>query len=167
MEIAMRLAVSVLFLLFAQPVAAQDAVPDAAPLFAAGLWDVRDEPASLAGLRGRALIVNFWARWCGPCRAEIPEFVAAHRGLKGKDPLVVGIALEEHGQTVREFAKVYEMDYLLLLARDRGQPLMRALGNQAAALPYTLVIDRAGRIVSSKQGVMSRSELERAIASVQ
>lgn len=141
-------------------------LPDAAPLFAVVLWDMRDMPMAVEKLRGRPLIVNFWARWCGPCRAEIPEFVAAHRRLRGSDVLIVGVGLEERAQTVREFAQVYEMEYLLLLAKDQGQPLLRALGNANGGLPYTLVIDRHGKLLSRKLGVMTKADLDDAIASL-
>ena len=53
---------------------------------------------------------------------------------------------------MREFARAYDMDYTVLLAKDRGIPLLRALGNAKAGLPYTLVIDAGGRVVASKPG---------------
>lgn len=139
-------------------------LPDPAPLFAASLWDVNDQPYALDQLRGRPLIVNFWARWCAPCRVEIPELVAAHRRLKDQGLLVVGIGLEDRAATVREFAEVYEMEYLVLLAKDQGIALLQALGNPKAGMPYTLTIDRGGRVVARKLGPITKAELDAAIA---
>ncbi len=139
-------------------------LPDPAPLFAASLWDVNDKPFALDQLRGRPLIVNFWARWCAPCRVEIPELVAAHRRLKDQGLVVVGIGLEDRAATVREFAAVYEMEYLVLLAKDQGIALLQALGNPKAGMPYTLAIDRDGRVLARKLGPITKAELDAAIA---
>jgi YD repeat-containing protein len=125
-------------------------LPDAAPLFAATVWDMHDRSFDLATLRGKPLVVNFWARWCGPCRVEIPHFAQARRKFKEKGLAVVGIGLEDKVDTVREFARAYEMDYTVLLAKDQGVPLLRALGNAKAGLPFTLVIDASGRVVATK-----------------
>ena len=141
-------------------------MPDAAPLFAATVWDFRDRPIELATLRGKPLVVNFWARWCGPCRVEIPHFAQARRKFEEKGLAVVGIGLEDKADTVREFARAYDMDYTVLLAKDRGVPLLRALGNAKAGLPFTLVIDASGRIVATKLGLMSAAELDDALAKV-
>ncbi len=144
--------------------AASDVVlPDATPLFAATLTDLHQQPYALQNLRGKPLIVNFWARWCGPCRVEIPELVALHRQAAGTDLTVVGIGIESQVETVREFARTYHMEYTVLLGSEQGLPLLRALGNPAAALPYTLVIDRQGRVVARKLGAMKRSELDAAL----
>ncbi len=77
---------------------------------------------------------------------------------------MVGIGLEDKVDTVREFARAYEMDYTVLLAKDQGVPLLRALGNAKAGLPFTLVIDASGRVVATKLGLMSAAELDGAIA---
>ena len=140
------------------------AMPDGAPLFAATVWDAHDKPFDLATLRGRPLVVNFWARWCGPCRVEIPHFAHAQRKFKDKGLMVVGIGLEDKADTVREFARAYDMDYTVLLAKDQGVPLLRALGNTKAGLPFTLVIDAGGRVVATKLGLMSAAELDSALA---
>lgn len=154
-----------LLLMFCAPVRAESpaALPAAAPLFAATLWDANDQPFALAALHGRALVVNFWARWCGPCRVEIPELVKVHRKLKDKGLAVVGIGLEDKADTVREFAQAYDMEYTVLLAKEQGISLLQALGNAKAGLPYTLVIDAQGRVVARKLGLMTRAELDAAV----
>lgn len=133
----------------------------AEPLFAATLDDLSDKPAALAQYKGRPLVVNFWARWCGPCRDEIPDFIKARARHKGKVE-VLGIAIEDNTDGVREFAKAYEIDYPVLMAKGKGIDLMRSLGNTRAGLPFTLVVDRHGRLVSSKLGPMKAADIEAA-----
>ncbi|MBL8490284.1 MAG: TlpA family protein disulfide reductase [Rhodocyclaceae bacterium] len=135
-------------------------------LFAATLTGLDGKPAALEQYRGKPLIVNFWARWCGPCRQEIPELarIQAENGRKGL--VVLGIGLEDKPEPVQDFARAYDMNYPILLAKDQGIALMQALGNVKAGLPFTVVIDRQGRILSSKLGVMKRPDLEAAAAAL-
>jgi thiol-disulfide isomerase/thioredoxin len=160
--------VTALLLLISVPAHADSPVemPVVAPLFAATLWDVNDRPYVMATLRGRPLVVNFWARWCGPCRVEIPELARMHRKLRDRGLVVVGIGLEDKADTVREFALAYDMKYTVLLAKEQGVSLLQALGNAKAGLPYTLVIDAQGKVVARKLGLMSRAELEAAVERV-
>jgi thiol-disulfide isomerase/thioredoxin len=162
------LCVMALVLMFCVPAQAESRtdLPAAAPLFAATLWDADDRPFALASLRGRPLVVNFWARWCGPCRVEIPELAKAHRKLKDKGLAVVGIGLEDKADTVHEFAQAYDMEYTVLLAKEQGIPLLRELGNAKAGLPYTLFIDGQGKVVARKLGLMTPAELEAALESL-
>lgn len=154
----MRLIV-LLFCLLAVPAWAQ---PSAAPLFAATLHDFDDRPYALEQLRGKPLIVNFWARWCGPCRKEIPELAAAHDKYAKKGLVVVGIALDDKVEATRDFARAYEMRYTGLLAKEGGIALMQATGNPKAVVPFTLVIDRKGHVIGSKLGAMNHEEIEAA-----
>ncbi len=132
---------------------------DSAPLFAASLHDIDNRPVALADFRGQPLIVNFWARWCGPCREEIPELIALARAHQAKGLKVIGIGLENNSENVKDFVKAYDMDYNLLFAPVEGISLMRALGNGRAGLPFTLAIDRNGRVVMHRLGQASRAEL--------
>lgn len=150
-----------LFLLAATLARAGDDLPATAPLFAANLWDTDDKPVALERYRGKPLIVNFWARWCGPCRQEIPELIKVRAAHKGKLE-VLGIGIEDKAESVQEFAKAYDMDYPVLLAKDKGIPLMQALGNPKAGLPFTVVIDRNGQMVSKRLGVMKKADLDAA-----
>ena len=132
--------------------------PDA--LWAATLFDLDDKPVALRKYQGRPLVVNFWARWCGPCRDEIPDFVREYNRSRGKGIEVLGIAIEDKTDSVRDFAKAYDMSYPVLLAKDKGLALLQSLGNPKSGLPYTLVIDRQGNIVARKLGPMKKTDIE-------
>ncbi len=139
--------------------------PAAGPdsLFAATLLDRDGKSVALERYRGKPLIVNFWARWCGPCRVEIPELAKVHEKYKARGLVVLGIGLEEQVDSARDFAKAYEMNYPSVLGDNRKTLwLMQALGNTRGGLPYTVIIDRHGKLVSSKLGVMSAADLEAA-----
>ena len=142
-------------------VATADEMPSSAPLFAATLNDLDDKPVALERYRGKPLIVNFWARWCGPCRVEIPELIAIRRANKGKLE-VLGIGIEDKADAAKEFARAYEMNYPVFVAREKGIPLMQALGNTKGGLPFTIVIDRNGQVVQKKMGIMKKADLDAA-----
>ena len=132
------------------------------PLFAALLTDLEGRPAPLVARAGGApMIVNFWARWCAPCRVEIPELVALRERHPGVQ--VVGINIEANPEPVRDFARAYEIDYPVRMAPKGGLELMRAVGNPKAGLPFTLALDRQQRIVALRLGVLTRDQLEAAV----
>jgi len=146
-----------LLCLLAAPAWAQSS---AAALFAATLHQADDKPFAFEQLRGQALIVNFWARWCVPCRTEIPELAAAHERYAKRGLTIIGIALDDNADAVRDFAKAYEMRYTSLLAKEGGIPLMQAIGNPKAVVPFTLIIDRHGNVIGHKLGAMRQADID-------
>jgi len=145
---------------------AAEEAPSASALFALTLTSVEGRPVALAAFAGKPLLVNFWARWCLPCRQEIPDLAALQRRYAGSELTVIGIAVEDPEQraAVRDFATAYEMDYLALIGGvDSAVELMRLLGNRKSGLPFSVIIDRAGRIQSRKLGAMTLSEMEAAL----
>jgi len=147
--------------LTAGAVRAADAV-SAAPLFAAALHDLDDKPTSLAVFQGKPLVVNFWARWCAPCRQEIPDLVLARARFKARGVEVVGIAIEDNAAAVRDFSRALAITYPVMLAKKDGITLMQALGNVQAGLPFTLVLDRGGNVAYQKLGIMDAAAIDAA-----
>lgn len=140
------------------------AVPSSTALFAATLTGLDGQPQALAQWQGKPLIVNFWARWCGPCRIEIPELIKLRQQYQAKGLEVLGIGIEDQTESVRDFAKAYEMDYPVLIGKDKGLELMRTLGNTKMGLPFTVAIDRTGKLVVIKMGTIKGDELAAAAA---
>ncbi|MGE5470909.1 MAG: TlpA family protein disulfide reductase [Bacteroidota bacterium] len=141
--------------------AVADSLPAAGPLFAASLNNADDQPVALERYKGKALIVNFWARWCAPCRAEIPELIR-FRAAHADRIEVLGIGIEDNAPAVKEFARNNGIDYPVFVAREKGIPLMQALGNSVGGLPFTLFIDRDGRVVDKKLGMIRKADLDAA-----
>lgn len=151
---------ALIFSLFSALTVADD-MPSTAPLFAATLSDLDDKPVALERYKGKPLVVNFWARWCGPCRAEIPELIKFRAAHKGKIE-VLGIGIENKADSAKEFAKAYEMDYPVFVAKEKGIPLMQAMANTKAGLPFTIFIDRNGKVIQKKLGLIKKDDLEAA-----
>ncbi len=128
----------------------------AAPAFT--LADLDGTPRSLASFRGHPVLVNFWATWCPPCRAELPELEATWRAHQGCLS-VVGVA-EDSGSAaeVRAVARKHDLDYPLLI--DDGSA---ASAYGVTTLPRSVLIDGDGRIVRTFFGTVTRERIESAI----
>ncbi len=111
---------------------------------------------SLSDYRGDVVLVNFWATWCPPCRAEIPDLEAAYQARQGDGFVVLGINVEEPREAVAPFAQAIGMSYPVLL--DRGGQVMKMY--RAPGLPMSLILDRDGVIQVRHVGFLTREQLE-------
>jgi thiol-disulfide isomerase/thioredoxin len=121
--------------------------------------DVKGGTQSLEQWRGQVLVVNYWATWCAPCREEIPGFVRLQERYGSRGLQFVGIAIDQPDK-VAEFASEFRINYPLLLGGLETIELLRQAGNRAGVLPYTLVIDRKGNLVSREPGGLKEARLE-------
>jgi thiol-disulfide isomerase/thioredoxin len=140
--------------------------PDAAAVSALTLTQFQDlagRSGSINDWRGRVVIVNFWASWCPPCREEIPGLISINRQFAAKGVQVVGIAVDSV-ENARTSAAELKIDYPVLIAGIEVIDLTRKLGNRPGALPYTVVLDRDGKVVATHLGLISEAELARIIA---
>jgi len=96
----------------------------------------------LAQLRGKVVVLNFWATWCPPCRAEMAELNATHHALGERGLMVLGVNQAQDQQTVQQFMKEQNLSFPIALDQ-RGEVSQRY---RVIALPTTFIIDRAGHI---------------------
>jgi len=134
----------------------------ASELLAASLPDLVGRKRHLAEWKGSVILCNFWATWCAPCREEIPMLDALRGEYARFGFEVVGIAID-NGAKVREFASKYAISYPILIAEAEGLDLMRKLGNTAGALPFTVILDRSGKILSRKLGILRKDAISKQI----
>ena len=126
-----------------------------APAFT--LQDLDGKNVSLAGLRGKVVVLDFWATWCPPCVKEIPHFVELHEQYKDKGVEIVGISLDDAGiSVVKAFVQKYQIKYPILMTDGRVD---KAFGG-ISGIPTTFVIDSAGNISKKYVGYNSKAVFE-------
>jgi peroxiredoxin len=127
---------------------------------AAPEWQLNDpdgQPVKLSDFKGKVVILDFWATWCPPCRAEIPGFVALQKQYAAQGLTVVGVSLDTAGASVvKSFMKNLGMNYPVVI----GDEKIAADYGGVSAIPTTFVIDRNGNIVTSHQGYASQLVFE-------
>jgi thiol-disulfide isomerase/thioredoxin len=128
-----------------------------------GVWSlVLPTPAGgelrFADLRGRPLVLNFWATWCPPCIREMPLLDRFHAQVAPRGWQVVGLAADA-AQPVREFLQRAPVRYGVVLAGGAGITLARRLGNPDGALPFTVLFGSDGRVERRKRGELTEAEL--------
>jgi peroxiredoxin len=133
---------------------------DTAP--AVALVDLRGNNVSPARYKGKVVLVNFWAAWCAPCRAEIPQFVALQEKYGSQGFQAVGVSLDDPAAVLRDFCREHKVNYPMVMG---SQKIAEGFGG-VLGLPTTFLIGRDGHIRSKHVGATDFPKLEREITAL-
>jgi len=118
----------------------------------------------LADWKGKAVLLNFWATWCQPCRQEIPLLVRLQAQYAAKGLQVVGIATDETDEkSVQAFLKRMVVNYPMLMGTDEVGSMVAGFGGTLIGLPYTLVLDRNGKVLNIHAGELHPAEAQQLV----
>jgi cytochrome c biogenesis protein CcmG, thiol:disulfide interchange protein DsbE len=120
----------------------------------------------LSDLRGKPVLVNFWASWCTPCRKEIPEIVRAYDARESDGLVVVAIDLQENDGQVREFANDYGMRFPVVIDRSGQVAEAWRIGGPIEGIPSSYFIDAEGIVRGVAFGPMDADRIEEELAKV-
>jgi len=123
--------------------------------------DLDGKDVALSSFKGKVVLLNFWATWCGPCKAEIPMFVEFQKQYASQGFTVVGYSVDDEAPKARAFANEFKMNYPILLGLGR-EDVQDAFGPMWG-IPVSVMIDRSGKICQKHVGLPSRGDLEKEI----
>jgi len=154
-----------LLLALAAPAGALRAEP--VPPTPAPPWALKDpdgKPVSLSQFKGKVVVLDFWATWCTPCKAEIPGYIELQKKYAAEGLVFVGVSVDQDGeQIVKKFIKDYGINYTIVLAGDSD--IQSAYGD-VSMIPTTFIIDRQGQIRDKKVGKEETADYEKQILAV-
>lgn len=123
--------------------------------------DMNGAEVRLADFNGKAILLNYWATWCGPCKTEIPAFVELYDQYKDQGFVILGVSTDDDPETLRAYAKDLKMNYPVLVGRD-NEALLEAFG-PVWGLPTTFYIGRDGAVCGKHMGPATKEVFEREI----
>ena len=127
---------------------------------ALSLKDIRGRTVRLSDYRGKVVLINFWATWCPPCRAEMPNLIRWQRDHRKKGLQVIGITYPPQKKSeVRQFTRSLKVNYPIMI----GSKETKELFFQGETLPITVIIDREGNIREVVEGILLSEEFEQKI----
>jgi thiol-disulfide isomerase/thioredoxin len=126
-------------------------------------WELKNldgKTVKLSEFRGKVVILDFWAKWCVPCRVEIPHFVELQKQYGHKGLTVIGVSLDEQGpEVVKKFVKQLGVNYPIVIGNEKVAEAYSGID----AIPTTFLIDRQGRIVTRHMGYTDKGTFEEEI----
>jgi thiol-disulfide isomerase/thioredoxin len=122
--------------------------------------DMHGVDVKLASFKGKVILLNFWATWCGPCKAEIPSLVELQAQYKD-DLVILGFSVDDTVEKMKPYAEQYRINYPLLVGSGR-EDVQDAFGPMYG-IPVSVIIDREGRIAKKHSGIASKAQFEREI----
>ena len=123
------------------------------------LIDLNGRKLELADHKGKVVLLDFWATWCGPCQIEIPGFVELQERYRDRGLVVIGVATDNSPEPVREFYREFRMNYPVVMGDERITELYGGI----VGLPTTFLIGRDGRIYAKHVGATAVSDIEEEI----
>lgn len=128
------------------------------------LKDMTGKDVNLAEYKGKVVLLNFWATWCGPCLMETPFFVSLQEKFKGKGFQAVGVSVDDPPEKLPPFAKQFKVNYPLLVGQER-EDIQEAYGG-IFGIPITFIISRDGKVCRKQIGPASKEDFERWITAL-
>lgn len=122
-------------------------------------WTENGKDVKLSDYRGKVILLNFWATWCGPCRREIPDLSQISADLKDKDFKIIGISIDQNPAALDNYLKSSPSSYTIV--HESGDLLakyMQASGNMDDVIPQSFIIDKNGKITEAIIGGRSKSD---------
>ena len=127
------------------------------------LKDATGATVKLSDYRGKVVLLNFWATWCGPCKIEIPWFMEFEKNYKDRKFAVLGVSLDDDGwDSVRPYLEAHKINYRVMVGSEE---LSQQYGG-VDSLPTTFVLDREGRIAVRHVGLVSKGDYQHDIESL-
>ena len=123
------------------------------------LKDKFNAPVHMAEYKGKVVLLNFWATWCGPCKQEIPEFVELYDRYKDKGLVIVGISIDDSAEQLQAFTKEWRMQYPVLQMR----PEIEDEYGPFYGIPTSFIVTRDGSICIKHLGPATKEQFEREI----
>ncbi len=134
--------------------------PASFPFFERVIDGLNGPQKSLSAWRGKVIVANFWASWCGPCQFEIPRFIKWQHQYQSKGLQIVGIGLDTP-RKLKNVARSLGIDYpLLVMSLEEGRPVLERLGNTQMMIPFTLVISKDGMVAYKHKGLIGQDEFD-------
>lgn len=124
--------------------------------------DINGATVRTRDYKGKVVVVNFWAAWCGPCAEEVPQFVALQKKYEGEGLQVIGISVEDDAGKLRDFCREHQVNYPVVPSDLR---IADAFGG-VLGLPTTFVIGRDSRIHAKQEGTVDFPSLEREVVAL-